>query len=382
MSSSPSPIIHGYLILADISGYTSFLSQTELDHAHEILTDLIETILRRFKPLLTVHKIEGDAVFAYLPDVRLARGETLLELIECTYVDFRERMKNVRRHTTCTCRACQSIPMLDLKFIVHHGDFVVQNIGGTPELAGSDVNLAHRLLKNHVAESTGWRAYALFTAPALECMRIRPAELTDGSESYEHLGEVRTCVMDMRPRYEALIQARHVVVEDREAMLTFDGRLPASPPVVWSWMNEPEKRKLVSMDPHALEFVPIFRPGGRTGAGATTHCVHGKSVAMRETVMDWKPFDYYTVEQDSGPMGAIRVTFRLEETDGGRATRIHAALKGKIARLPDFLSRPLIRLLYSRFFKYESVFHRLEDLLALAPAEDAPASDASSSPTP
>src|SRR5512141_3058700 len=154
MSSSPSPIVHGYFLLADISGYTSFLSQTELDHAHEILTDLLETVLQRFRPLLTVHKIEGDAIFAYVPDSQVIRGETLLELIESTYKDFRERMKNVRRHTTCTCRACQSIPLLDLKFILHHGQFVVQNIGGTRELAGSDVNLAHRLLKNHVAENT------------------------------------------------------------------------------------------------------------------------------------------------------------------------------------------------------------------------------------
>ena len=137
----------GYFLLADISGYTSFLTRTELDHSHEILTDLLETVLGRFKSLLTVHKIEGDAIFAYSPESRGVRGERLLELIEDTYTDFRERMKNVRRHTTCTCRACQSIPMLDLKFMAHHGDFVVQNISGIRELVGADVNLVHRLLE-------------------------------------------------------------------------------------------------------------------------------------------------------------------------------------------------------------------------------------------
>ena len=86
-------------------------------------------------------------------------------------------------------------------------------------------------------------------------------------------------------------------------------------------MNEPEKRKLYSLDPHKLKFIPMLRPGGRTGAGATTHCVHGKAVAMRETVLDWKPFDYYTVEQDSGPMGIIQVTFRLQPLETGRKTR-------------------------------------------------------------
>src|SRR5512142_163955 len=337
MSSLNSPIIHGYLVLADISGYTSFLSQTELDHAHEILTDLIETVLRCFKPLLTVHKIEGDAVFAYVGDSRLVRGETLLELIETTYVDFRERMKNVRRHTTCTCRACQSIPMLDLKFVVHHGDFIIQHIGGTLELAGSDVNLAHRLLKNHVAERTGWRAYSLFTAVALEFMQLRPENLVEGAESYEHLGEVRTLVMDLHPRYEARLQARHVVVEDREAMVTFSGEFRAPAPTVWSWMHDPETRRPGPPDPHGLQFVPILRPGGRTGAGATTHCVHGNRIAMRETVLDWKPFDYYTVEQDAGPMGITRVTFRLQPLEDRRGTRLRVNLTGRIGPLPLLL---------------------------------------------
>ena len=50
MSNSTSPIEHGYLVLADISGYTSYLAGVELDHAHEILTDLLETIIDRFKP--------------------------------------------------------------------------------------------------------------------------------------------------------------------------------------------------------------------------------------------------------------------------------------------------------------------------------------------
>ena len=370
MSSSPSPIVHGYLILADISGYTSFLSQTELDHAHEILTDLLETILNRFKPLLTIHKIEGDAIFAYTPESRLVRGETLLELIESTYTDFRERMKNVRRHTTCTCRACQSIPMLDLKFILHHGDFVLQSIGGTPELAGSDINLVHRLLKNHVADTTGWRAYALFTAAALECMRVRPEGLIEGAESYEHLGQVKTYVMDMHARYESLLQLRHIVVEEQEAIISFSEDMPASPPVVWSWMNEPEKRKLMSLDPHGLEFIPIFRPGGRTGAGATTHCVHGKAVAMREAILDWKPFDYFTVEQDSGPMGVIQVTFRLQPLESGRQTRVSVFLKGYMRRLPAFISRPLIRFCYTRIFDYRVVASKLKAVLeSLTPEE-------------
>jgi hypothetical protein len=362
MSNLTSPIEHGYLVLADISGYTSFLSQTELDHAHEILTDLLETILKRFKTLLNICKLEGDAVFAYIPESRLLRGETLLELIEVTYTDFRERIKNVRRHTTCTCRACQSIPMLDLKFFIHHGDFVVQNISGTRELAGSDVNLVHRLMKNHIKEKTGWQAYTLFSQAGLECLKLQLEGLFPGSESYEHLGEVKVFAMDMRARYDAYLINRVVIVGENEALISFAEDLNAPPPIVWSWMNEPDKRKLYSLNPHGLAFIPILRPDGRTSAGATTHCVHGKDIAMRETVLDWKPFDYYTVEQDSGPMGVIQVTLKLEAVETNR-THLRVFLKGYIPKWPDFLSRQFIKFIYTRIFDYRLVATKMKAVM-------------------
>ena len=181
----------GYLVLADLSGYTSYLAGVELDHAHEILTDLLETIIDCFKPLLTISKLEGDAVFAYVPDARIPRGESLLELIETTYVAFRDRRDAVQRRTTCTCKACRNIPALDLKFILHHGDYLLQKVRTIVEPIGSDVNLAHRLMKNGVSERTGWRAYSIYTLQALTRMGLPPQEAQLQVESYEHLGNVR-----------------------------------------------------------------------------------------------------------------------------------------------------------------------------------------------
>ncbi|MGE5250211.1 MAG: DUF2652 domain-containing protein [Bacteroidota bacterium] len=362
MSDLSSSIQHGYLVLADISGYTSFLSQTELDHAHEILSDLLETILRRFKTLLTIHKIEGDAIFGSVSEARLLRGETLLELIEATYTDFRERTTNVRRHTTCTCRACQSIPMLDLKFVAHHGDFIVQDIDGRAELAGSDVNLVHRLLKNHVTETTGWRAYALFTRASLEHMDLKPEGLLEAVESYEHLGEVRVCVMDLHARYEELMEKRRVVVGEDEAMIAFSEEINAAPPVVWSWLNDPARRALFAGDPGSLRFIPILLPRGRTGRGATTHCVHGERIAMREKVLDWKPFDYYTVEQESPPLGTSQMTFRLEEL-APDLTRLSVCLKGHVLKLPAFLNRPAFRFIFTRVYDYRLLVTSMRDAI-------------------
>ena len=97
--------VTGYLVLADISGYTSYLAGTELTHAQEILTDLLETIVGQLTPALSFSKLEGDAVFAYASDGALARGETLVELIENTYAAFRGRQEAMHRRTTCECSA-------------------------------------------------------------------------------------------------------------------------------------------------------------------------------------------------------------------------------------------------------------------------------------
>lgn len=177
----------GYLVIANISGFTSYLAKVELEHAHEILTDLLETIVKDFKTLLTISKLEGDAVLAYISQENTPGGERLLEPIESTYVAFRRQRETSRKNTNCTCNACQSIPTLDLKFFVHHGDYIIQDVSGFPELVGSDVNLIHRLMKNHITKNTRWNAYILFTHRALKNMRIQLAGLHEQIETYDHL---------------------------------------------------------------------------------------------------------------------------------------------------------------------------------------------------
>jgi hypothetical protein len=88
--------------------------------------------------------------------------------------------------------------------MVHHGEFILQRVAGVTHLLGTDLNLIHRLSKNHVSESTGWKGYALFTNQGLEHMQTDKATFVQQTESYEHLGEVETYVMDMHVRYEEM----------------------------------------------------------------------------------------------------------------------------------------------------------------------------------
>jgi hypothetical protein len=104
---------HGYLLIADISGYTSYVAKTELEHSHEILSDLLGLLVEKFQPIMTISKLEGDAVFAYAAEKVFTRGETLIEFIESIYVAFRDKQISMKRATTCTCNACRNIPTLE-----------------------------------------------------------------------------------------------------------------------------------------------------------------------------------------------------------------------------------------------------------------------------
>jgi hypothetical protein len=180
------------------------VARTEIEHADMALAFLLETIVEEISGLLTVGQLEGDAVFAYIEESKLPEATALLELIDETYLAFREKALALYSQATCPCKACRALPTLDLKFMVHHGEYLIQQVAGTRHLLGTDVNLIHRLAKNHVAESTGWQGYALFTNQGLERLQTDKAPFVQQTESYEHLGEIETYVMDMHVRYEEM----------------------------------------------------------------------------------------------------------------------------------------------------------------------------------
>jgi hypothetical protein len=194
----------GYLVLADISGYTSFVAKTEIEHAEKAISILLEAVIEKLDDLLTIVKLEGDAVFAYVSEDQISNGNSLIELVDNTYLTFRDSAYALHNQATCPCKACVAIPTLDLKFMVHHGEYVIQQVAGIKDLLGSDVTLIHRLAKNQVSESTGWQGYALFTNQSLEHLQADKNPFVQQVESYEHLGEVETYVMDMHARYDEM----------------------------------------------------------------------------------------------------------------------------------------------------------------------------------
>ena len=60
----------GFLVIADLTGYTAYLSRSELEHAPAIAGDLLETIVGRLEPPFRLAKFEGDAAFLFVEDGR------------------------------------------------------------------------------------------------------------------------------------------------------------------------------------------------------------------------------------------------------------------------------------------------------------------------
>lgn len=181
--------MHGFLVLADISGFTAFVTETELEHGPPIIADLLEGVIERICPPLELLEIEGDAVFALGVDGTVRPPADLLGLFRAGLLGFRERRRELAADDTCGCNACRNVGRLRLKIIGHHGPFLAQTVGGRRQAAGRDVVLAHRLLKNRFARGAD---YVLFTRSALDHMSLDPAGagLEPHREQYEHFGVV------------------------------------------------------------------------------------------------------------------------------------------------------------------------------------------------
>lgn len=200
----------GALLLADISGYTSFLQAVALAHqddafangaipeAYRMMSSLLDGIVTSVVPPFTLSKLEGDAVFAFArndPDV--PRGDAVLAFIRSCHADFSASLAQVGELWTCSCNACGRANTLDLKFILHAGRFVEQEVAGSRELIGPDVVMAHRLLKNHGAEVVGHGSYALLSAAAVSQLDVPIDGAVPATETYEHYQPIDVFVFDL-----------------------------------------------------------------------------------------------------------------------------------------------------------------------------------------
>jgi hypothetical protein len=145
----------GLLFIPDISGFTRFVNESEIEHSRLIIQELLELLINANQIGLQVSEIEGDAILFYKfgesPDLK-----ELYKQVEKMFWDFHRHLNAYERGRFCQCRACISAINLTLKVITHYGEFTGYTIHNFHKLIGRDVIVAHQLLKNDIEQHEYW----------------------------------------------------------------------------------------------------------------------------------------------------------------------------------------------------------------------------------
>lgn len=205
--SADAPAGERYFLLADISGYTGFMSGVEREHgvdfsegipaAYGILGALLDTVIEGVAPGFALIKLEGDAVFAAAPAGTLdGQGDRVVELIGATYRAFIESRTRAIPANDHICIACPAVAYLDLKAVLHRGHAVRQSVGSGSDLLGPAVTVAHRLLKNTVRDRIGNRPYLFITDAAATGLGLAGVGL-EHSENYPDAGRIDGRIIEL-----------------------------------------------------------------------------------------------------------------------------------------------------------------------------------------
>jgi len=191
------------IFIPDISGFTNFVTKCEIDHSNHIISNLINIILNSNLLELKLSEIEGDAVLFYFKGTPPTKEE-IIQQSKRMFIDFHTNLKAMERDFFCKCGSCTTASNLTLKFIAHYGVCKEVPIHNSTKLIGSDVILAHRLLKNNVPE----REYILLSEKYLQNQESKSAiqedwiDLKSNVEILEDFGEIGTQYIPLAPLRE------------------------------------------------------------------------------------------------------------------------------------------------------------------------------------
>lgn len=178
------------LFIPDISGFTNFVKSTEINHSRHIISELLEILIESNQIGLEISEIEGDAIL-FFKHGQIPSMQTIAAQAEKMFLDFHSHLIRYDYERICHCGACSTASSLSLKIIVHQGDIDFINIRDYKKLHGSEVIVAHRLLKNSINE----RQYLLISKAAFTVQEEQSAlpawiHWQNGSDNYEKVGKI------------------------------------------------------------------------------------------------------------------------------------------------------------------------------------------------
>jgi hypothetical protein len=177
------------ILIPDISGFTEFMTRTELSHGSYAINVLIDAIINAVGEEYDVSEIEGDAVLLIRKGPSPSRKE-IQDICLKIFSEFHFRRKWMQRFAVCPCGACLAISKLTLKFVVHHGPLAEIKVGRFVKQSGPEMIVAHRLLKNSIDN----HEYLLMSDKVLQQTTDPFEEIelawTQSSDEYAAIGKV------------------------------------------------------------------------------------------------------------------------------------------------------------------------------------------------
>ena len=175
----------GLLFIPDISGFSKFVNEVEIQHSQFIIQQLLELLINANDSGLEISEIEGDAILFYKFG-QPADLDSLYKQVEKMFRSFHQYLISYDNRKICQCKACISAVDLTLKVITHYGEFTPLSVQQFNKLIGKDVIVAHQLLKNDIAQHEYW----LVTDNLLQDKK--PAHLTDWMEWGDRVQQTET----------------------------------------------------------------------------------------------------------------------------------------------------------------------------------------------
>jgi hypothetical protein len=334
-----------FILIPDISGFTNFVSNTEIDHAGHIISELLEVLIDQNDLGLQVSEIEGDAVLFYRFG-EIPSEDEILKQAQKMYLAFHNHLQLYEHNRICHCGACSSASSLGLKVVAHPGEAATMHVKGREKLLGEDVIIAHRLLKNDVPQNE----YILNTQPGEN--QTEQNNWQRASSHYPGLGEIEYAYQDLSPLRNELDPPQEAsFFKESDRPITIDAQINAPIQQVYEWIHRADKRILWNEGIDRIDEEELGRVGSK-----------------HVCVIKGKEFEIDYVAARSTADGGIELAERNQETPvfGDTVFRtllwgneeqtdlrfeIHPQSPGLLARTLILLVPGLLKLPLSKSFK-------------------------------
>ena len=304
----------GHLLIADTSGYTEYLTSSELEHANPMLRSLLTAMVEQVgEHVEDGRRRRARLLDRALPDRRDVPGHLREPLQRVRDAAARHR----RQHDLSVPGLCQRRE----PWAEDHGSpRYVRGAADRPDdrLVGCRCHLGASHGQDRRKDGHRHRELCAVHGRGRQAMGIEAA-LVPYSQPFEHFGDVQMQVYDLGAGWERFRDrhARHYIGPD-EGAFTYRRHFPHSPGVLWDGLVDPELKR-AWMD---MISVTADAPEGRLGTGSRYHCVHAET-ELYYWITDWRPFNYFSVRfaDPFHPGLTYHETYELEPVDDGTVLR-------------------------------------------------------------